>query len=77
MRRGVGAQLNPTWWPEASRRGLLGHGSPGDIGQLSDGTVMLWLTVSTAIAVPIAPVAFPWFMTRARQAGLLDMTTGS
>jgi ABC-2 type transport system permease protein len=66
-----------TWWLEASRRGLLGHGSPGDIGALSDGTVMLWLTVSTAVAVPLALVAFSWFMKRARQAGLLDMTTGS
>jgi hypothetical protein len=27
--------------------------------------------------VPIALVAFHWFMQRARQAGLLDMTTGS
>ncbi|MGZ8481465.1 MAG: ABC transporter permease [Candidatus Limnocylindria bacterium] len=66
-----------TWWLEASRRGLLGHGSPGDIGMLSDGTVMLWLAVTTAITVPLALVCFSWFMTRARQAGLLDMTTGS
>jgi ABC-2 type transport system permease protein len=66
-----------TWWLEASRRGLLGHGSPGAIGELSDGLVMLFLLVSTAIAVPLALVAFAWFMRRARQAGLLDMTTGS
>jgi hypothetical protein len=66
-----------TWWLEASRRGLLGHGSPGDIGVLSDGTVMLYLVTSTAVAVPIALVAFAWFMRRAREAGLLDMTTGS
>ena len=66
-----------TWWLEASRRGLLGHGSPGDIGALSDGTVMLYLVLSTAIAVPIALAAFAWFMKRAREAGLLDMTTGS
>jgi hypothetical protein len=44
---------------------------------LSDGTVMLWLVVSTAIAVPLGLVAFSWFVKRARQAGLLDMTTGS
>ena len=66
-----------TWWLEASRRGLLGHGSPGDIGSLSDGTVMLYLVLSTAIAVPVALAAFDWFMKRAREAGLLDMTTGS
>jgi ABC-2 type transport system permease protein len=66
-----------TWWLEASRRGLVGHGSPGDIGTLSDGAVMLWLTVSTAITIPLALAAFSWFLRRARQAGLLDMTTGS
>ena len=66
-----------TWWLEASRRGLLGHGSPGDIGALSDGTVMLLLLVSTAIVLPLSLAAFAWFMKRARQAGLLDMTTGS
>ena len=66
-----------TWWLEASRRGLLGHGSPGTLGGLSDGTVMLFLAVSTAVAIPLGLAAFAWFMQRARQAGLLDMTTGS
>ncbi len=66
-----------TWWLEASRRGLLGHGSPGTLGDLSDGTVMLLLIVSTAVVIPVALAAFAWFMQRARQAGLLDMTTGS
>jgi ABC-2 type transport system permease protein len=66
-----------TWWLEASRRGLLGHGSPGAIGQISDGTVLLYLLVSTAVVIPIALAMFAWFMRRARQAGLLDMTTGS
>lgn len=66
-----------TWWLEASRRGLLGHGSPGTIGTLSDGTVMLFLAVSTAVAVPLGLAAFAWFMKRARQSGLLDMVTGS
>ena len=58
-----------TWWLEASRRGLLGHGSPGDIGQLSDGTVMLWLAVSTSIAMLVALAGFSWFVKRARQSG--------
>jgi ABC-2 type transport system permease protein len=66
-----------TWWLEASRRGLLGHGSPGVLGQLSDGSVLLFLAASTAITVPIALACFAWFMRRAREAGLLDMTTGS
>jgi ABC-2 type transport system permease protein len=66
-----------TWWLEASRRGLLGHGSPGTIGTLSDGTVLLILAVSTALVVPLSLAAFAWFMRRARQAGLLDMVTGS
>jgi ABC-2 type transport system permease protein len=66
-----------TWWLEASRRGLLGHGSPGAMGELPDVTVMLYLLVSTAIALPLALGLFAWFMRRARQAGLLDMVTGS
>jgi len=66
-----------TWWLEASRRGLLGHGSPGAIGGFSDALVMLFLVVSAAITIPLALAAFGWFMRRARQAGLLDMVTGS
>lgn len=66
-----------TWWLEASRRGLLGHGSPGAIGGISDGVVMLILVISTAVVIPVALAAFAWFLKRARQAGLLDMTTGS
>jgi ABC-2 type transport system permease protein len=66
-----------TWWLEASRRGLLGHGSPGAIGTLSDGQVLLFLALTTAVAVPVGLAAFAWFMRRARQAGLLDMVTGS
>jgi ABC-2 type transport system permease protein len=66
-----------TWWLEASRRGLLGHGSPGMLGELSDASVMAFLALSTAIAIPIGLAFFGWFMRRARQAGLLDMTTGS
>jgi ABC-2 type transport system permease protein len=66
-----------TWWLEASRRGLLGHGSPGALGEISDGAVMLFLIISTAIAIPVALAAFGWFMQRARRAGLLDMVTGS
>ena len=66
-----------TWWLEASRRGLLGHGSPGDIGAVSDGMVMLFLVISTAVVIPLSLAAFAWFMKRARQAGLPDMVTGS
>ena len=62
--------------PQA-RRGLLGHGSPGVLGGIPDGVVMLFLLVSTAVAVPVALATFAWFMRRARQAGLLDMVTGS
>ena len=67
-----------TWWLEASRRGLLGHGSPGRDRRLPDGVVMLFLVVSTAITIPAgARSRSRWFMRRARQAGLLDMVTGS
>ena len=66
-----------TWWLEASRRGLLGHGASGAMGSVSDERVMLYLLVSTAVALPLALGLFAWFMRRARQEGLLDMTTGS
>jgi ABC-2 type transport system permease protein len=66
-----------TWWLEASRRGLLGHGSPGDIGAISDGMVMLILVISTAVVIPLSLAAFAKFIKRARQAGVLDMVTGS
>ena len=69
--------LPTTWWLEASRRGLVGHGSPDAIGELGNGTVMLLLVVTTAVALPLALAGFAWFMRRARQAGLLDMVTGS
>jgi len=67
-----------TWWLEASRRGLLGHGTPNsDIGTVPDGLVMLFLFIGTAVVVPLALVAFAWFIRRARQNGTLDMVTGS
>jgi len=75
--RPIAYVMPTTWWLEASRRGLLGHGSPGEIGEMPDSLVMLLLFVTTVIAVPLALAAFAWFMRRARQAGLLDMVTGS
>jgi ABC-2 type transport system permease protein len=75
--RPVAYIMPTTWWLEASRRGLVGHGSPGEIGRLSDGAVLLLLVISTAIAIPLSLALFRWFMRRARQAGLLDMVTGS
>jgi len=47
------------------------------LGGISDAMIMLFLVVSTAVAVPLALAAFAWFMKRARQSGLLDMVTGS
>ncbi|MGH2358752.1 MAG: ABC transporter permease [Candidatus Limnocylindria bacterium] len=64
-----------TWWLEASRRGLLGQGAPGQLGTLPDGLVLALLAVTTVAAVAVALAAFAWFLRRARQQGLLDMTT--
>jgi len=64
-----------TWWLEASRRGLLGHGAPGQLGTLPDGLVLLLLAITTAVAVAVALAGFGWFLRRARRLGLLDMTT--
>jgi hypothetical protein len=47
------------------------------MGELGDGTVLVFLVLSTLVAIPIALALFAWFMRRARQAGLLDMVTGS
>lgn len=69
--------LPTTWWLEASRRGLLGHGAPGQLGTLPDSTVLLLLVATTAVTVPICLAAFAWFLRSARRAGLLDMTSGS
>jgi ABC-2 type transport system permease protein len=66
-----------TWWLEASRRGLLGHGAPGSMGSLGDSLVLGLLIVTSLAMVAVALVAFAWFMRRARQLGLLDMTTGT
>jgi ABC-2 type transport system permease protein len=66
-----------TWWLEASRRGLVGHGSPGDIGAVSTAGVLGLLAITTAVTLVVALAAFAWFLGRARHAGLLDMTTGS
>ena len=74
----IAYMMPTTWWLEASRRGLLGHGTPNSVlGTVPDETVMLILVVATLIVVPLALAAFAWFMRRARQAGLLDMVTGS
>ena len=80
VQREAGAEVHAfptTWWLEASRRGLLGHGAPGAMAQLSDGTVLLFLLVSTVVIIPIALAAFALFIRRARQLGLLDMLTGT
>jgi hypothetical protein len=47
------------------------------LGGIPDGTVLLLLVVTTAITIPMALLAFRWFMLRARQSGILDMITGT
>jgi ABC-2 type transport system permease protein len=64
-----------TWWLELSRRGLLGEGAPGQLAALSDLTVAGALVLSTVVGMAIALLAFGWFLRRARQLGILDMTT--
>jgi ABC-2 type transport system permease protein len=64
-----------TWWLEASRRGLLGQGSPGQLGTVPDAVVLGLLLLTAAIAVAVALIAFGLFLRRARQLGILDMTT--
>jgi ABC-2 type transport system permease protein len=73
----VAYALPTTWWLEAARRGLLGHGAPGAMAAMNDWTVLLGLAATTTVVVPLGYLAFGWFIRRARRAGLLDMVTGS
>ena len=64
-----------TWWYEALRRFLLGHGSSARLGAWSDGALMLWLLATTLLFSVAAHLAYLGLERRARQLGRLDQTT--
>ena len=64
-----------TWWYEALRRFLLGHGSSAMLNAWSDGALMAWLFATTLVFGVAAHLAYLALEHRARQLGRLDQTT--
>jgi len=71
----VSLALPFTWWYEALRRFLLGHGSSALLDAWSDGALVLWLFATTLIFGVAAHLAYLGLERRARQLGRLDQTT--
>ena len=66
-----------TWWLEAVRRALLGHGAPGQLATIGDSTV-LGLLLATGVVFSVGSwLVFRFMEHRARDRGLIDQTTGS
>jgi ABC-2 type transport system permease protein len=64
-----------TWWYEALRRFLLGHGSSTVLNAWSDGALLAWLFATTLAFSVAAHFAYLALERRARQLGRLDQTT--
>ena len=64
-----------TWWYEAMRRLLLGHGSSARLAHLGDGTVVAILAALTAVWAVIGKLGYEALERRARRLGRLDQTT--
>ncbi len=64
-----------TWWYEALRRFLLGHGASAMLSRLSDAQLLAGLAVVTVSFALMSVGAFRACENRARQLGLLDQTT--
>lgn len=64
-----------TWWYEALRRFLAGHGTPGLMQRFSDTQVLLILGASTLVFALLARWGYFAFERRARALGRLDQTS--
>jgi ABC-2 type transport system permease protein len=64
-----------TWWYEALRRFLLGHGSSARLAHLSDGAVLGMLALVTVAACAGSWWVYGRLEHRARQLGRIDQTT--
>src|SRR6185436_5261630 len=64
-----------TWWYEALRRFLAGHGTPGLLQGFTDAQVLLWLGVATVAFALLARWGYFAFEREARRLGRLDQTT--
>lgn len=64
-----------TWWYEALRRFLVGHGSSAATARLSDAALLGALAASTLVFGALAHLAYLALERRARRTGVLDQTT--
>ena len=64
-----------TWWYEALRRFLTGHGTVGVMQRFADREVLLWLGVTTVVFAVLARWGYFAFERQARRLGRLDQTT--
>jgi ABC-2 type transport system permease protein len=64
-----------TWWYEALRRVLLGHGASTRLGALSDAALIGGLALITLAWAALARWGYDAFERRARRLGKLDQTT--
>lgn len=64
-----------TWWYEALRRFLLGHGASARLGEFSDGALLGALALSTLVFAFVSRWGYFALERRARQLGRLDQTT--
>jgi len=64
-----------TWWYEALRRVLLGHGASARLGALSNAQLIGGLALLTAVWSVLARWGYERFERRARRLGKLDQTT--
>jgi len=73
----LGAALPITWWIEGVRRAILGTTSPGLLGTLATGELLLALLVGTLVILAVTPRLFKLGIDRARDKGYLDRNTAS
>ncbi|MDQ3881050.1 MAG: ABC transporter permease [Chloroflexota bacterium] len=66
-----------SWWLEATRRALVGHGAPGQLAVLGDAVVVVALLVSATVVTVASWIVFRAMEHRARDRGLIDQTSGS
>jgi ABC-2 type transport system permease protein len=64
-----------TWWYEALRRALLGHGISARLSTLSDGALLAVLLGTTLVFALLSRTVYLGLETRARRLGRLDQTT--
>jgi len=73
--RWVALGLPFTWWYEALRRFLTGHGTLGLMQRFSDTQVLVWLGSSAVVFALLARWGYFAFERQARRLGRLDQTT--